>query len=1291
MAWVTKFTGLPINSIIPVAGDAYGAGVFTIGGGTPSFGRGWFLGLQPGSANESPIAYETLSSMSASISNVLRITARYASRVPTAGFTLGGGVALFGPGTDDAMGVGFYETAPVASPGDGLLEAVTHENDVRASIGGPVPVIANGVPHRYRIYWNGTGTAFIIPDAGFGSWSVPANTVSYWYSLDDGATWVRNGDRAIAGGVAPTRAGIFESSQPGENNGDTVTFSNLEVAEETTADIVDPVVDNFTPAANSTLVDPDQELCVDITDVGDGLDVSSVVLSINGTIAWQTDAATVGYTGRKEAIAGGYRYFIRADVGMPEGQIDFRVQADDLAGAPNSADVTNIFFVGSREPIEVDLTQRVLQTWDRYEFDGSKDLVAFAPFGTAVETLGKLQLTLGAAESGDLFNNSNFSVPYASFRFGNQPFDRIRIEAALTDFTGSNTQRIAGMALTDGRKGSNLSYYQLLYRDDIDQVHVERGIRGAGHVNVASSGGWGAFNGQHRQRIDIDRRDNTIKFYYSNNNGSSYGLIYQVTPPSFEPDQVILYIRQFSSNPSVDAQWDWIEIQVGDLIQARNSPAPGTVASPEDAVEYPEAVGPDKYNQEFGAGVRWPGPPLQQPDAETAGPFDTTAPLDEVEYSGPALITPTAPGILTEPLVQRHKGFLDDAITFSLGVDADYADFKQDGDGNDLLGGQAIRQVVGIDTSVGGFGDPTNNNHYGAARDGQFYDDGVVCGPGDFGTLAGGFRRTAWRRSLDEPRAVWNDMGVQPSMVANDTLRLDTNGVASGWSEFGPQVVSNGCWVLTGDFDIEIEYANWNIAAGANLFLGFTVMHQTPFNGAGYLAFRVARFLNSGSDQYYKDALNPGASGAASVATADTAGKMRITRTGTTLRAFYDNAGWVQIGTDDTTATVNTGDVFVRIYLSAQSSTNGSVDIKSFTINTGATSNKAGWAREATGAHRGTQSDMPTNMGTVITVDSVDLVDLTNNKLWMRFVRGTNNLVFTSTGTIPRRVKWDDGQLLLAHGETDAGGGTGGGMMIDFTLDTARMYRFSASIPGAFYGTTNEHVQGGISRRNSAVAWGGTDAAWVIPSYKCRDVSLYRDSGFEFHAFATVDGVGVGKWERWFTQNSPTVLTSFSTEVTTMLAVLLDPSNGELFYMDATNIYSIDKTTWEGVMLTTQVFSAAVTKALSGTRNTDLQHHFVKHGNNIYVPSNEGIHMVVWPGGSFTLRFGGPTSGATFPILPDDGPVHSIAYAVDGATPVLVCGLSGDTPLLIINLNTNTVHAIAPSTLGKTPTVVAAL
>ena len=129
-------------------------------------------------------------------------------------------------------------------------------------------------------------------------------------------------------------------------------------------------------------------------------------------------------------------------------------------------------------------------------------------------------------------------------------------------------------------------------------------------------------------------------------------------------------------------------------------------------------------------------------------------------------------------------------------------------------------------------------------------------------------------------------------------------------------------------------------------------------------------------------------------------------------------------------------------------------------------------------------------------------------------------------------------------------------------------------------------------------------------------------------------------------------------------------------------------------MATTQLFTAATTKALPGARGNEYnfaQYRMVKVGSVIYVPAHEGIYAVTWPAGSFSLLYGKAGSGATYPILPDYNRVSSIAHGLDGATNILVCGMDGfEITLAAINLDSNVLHGIAPPETGKLPNSLAA-
>ncbi|MHC4620424.1 MAG: Ig-like domain-containing domain [Planctomycetota bacterium] len=340
MAWISKFSGLPTLTIIPVSGDTYGAGVFTIGSGFPTNDRNWHGGINAGSAQEGPIAYETLAGMSASISQVLRVTARYASRSVTTGSDMGAGVALFGPGTDDNVAIYNEEFDPGGAPGNGFINGATWENDVLTGTGAD-PTTTETPPHQYRLYWNGTGSAFIIPDAGFGSWSIAANTVSYWSSKDDGTTWVRLGDRAIAGGVAPTRVGIFLSNNAILGGpGDTVTFSNLEVMEDGVADTKAPEIHAHHPKPNTSGHPTETTIAFDVDDASD-VDEATVVIRINpGTgleTAWTGDTAQAGYTVSRTFKTNGLHYEVTRDAGLDAAAtITVEVDCDDTLGNPLS-------------------------------------------------------------------------------------------------------------------------------------------------------------------------------------------------------------------------------------------------------------------------------------------------------------------------------------------------------------------------------------------------------------------------------------------------------------------------------------------------------------------------------------------------------------------------------------------------------------------------------------------------------------------------------------------------------------------------------------------------------------------------------------------------------------------------------------------------------------------------------------------------------------------------------------------------------------------------------------------
>jgi len=318
MAWTTKFSGLPTQSDIAVVGDSYSGGVLTVAG------DGSDRSFISGSA---PIGYETLASIGADINAVLRVTSRLTGVSP-GGILLGGGSVLYGPDRTDQS---IVQVNPELSD----WSAIAVENGSSQTYGNTSD--AGATVWLTRIYWNGTGSAFAIPDAGFGGWSVAANTQSAWYSKDDGVTWFRLGDRAIAAGVVPTRVGFGAIKQAlGDKTVGTVTFSSLEVMEEP-AGPPPPTISNRNPGPDSWTIDPSGDVSFDITDADDNIDLSTLEITIDvggGPVAVYSSGSFVApYDGAGSAvtsIANGYHVNIDRTSDFPAGSVTPRVVVEDL-------------------------------------------------------------------------------------------------------------------------------------------------------------------------------------------------------------------------------------------------------------------------------------------------------------------------------------------------------------------------------------------------------------------------------------------------------------------------------------------------------------------------------------------------------------------------------------------------------------------------------------------------------------------------------------------------------------------------------------------------------------------------------------------------------------------------------------------------------------------------------------------------------------------------------------------------------------------------------------------------
>jgi len=727
-----------------------------------------------------------------------------------------------------------------------------------------------------------------------------------------------------------------------------------------------------------------------------------------------------------------------------------------------------------------------------------------------------------------------------------------------------------------------------------------------------------------------------------------------------------------------------------------NLPGSSDQSGAADDTETPELVG--QSTQE-----RWIEP-LQQAGALEQDPGAGGA--DTIET--PELVGPTTQERWIEPLQQAGtveedpSSGVPDQVEAALSSTPDYIDGINDSDGRAFIIGTQIQQVISYDATA----DPWHGPHspgsgfHGIGRDGVNYWDGNPCGPADFGTLANGFDHTAWI-SDQEPMGLWSWVtAATMTMISGDKVRA--SGTFNAWG--GKGLRSAWKWYLTGDFDIEVSYENFSSAGGSDG--GFLFLAAIDFDNYIYVRRR-----NPGSSRYDSDVRNNASWGNyVSVGTSDTSGKLRLVRSGSTVSAYYwDNiSSWVLLRSGISLA-AGAQPMLVGVEMNGDGSMTGSVDFWNFQINSGAAANTSGWSRETAGTHRGVGASFPTQSDIVLTDESLNIIDTTTNKLWMRFTRGNNMALHNGNGTTPTRMAVDDGVILVSSAVPNFTADDGHTTVIDFNLDNIQWHREDGSsvtggilralnggtlAPVGYWPRENAAI-GIIPSRNGGYGWGSDYTDWRIPDYRVLDTALLHSGTYQYRAHATYAGVAAHAWERRYMDGSVTTgsnlagILSGTGETGTMWWCHFDPSNDRLFYMSASTVYSANSATWKaGLTDAGSTWVANNSEVLPGTYTDRYQYTGVVHSGDLYVPANEGVYKhAAWPAGSLTLFYGKPGSGATHEILPEYDLITSISLASDAGVDLLVCGLRWDggayigpsvplpAQIVVVRLDTNVIWA----------------
>jgi len=624
-------------------------------------------------------------------------------------------------------------------------------------------------------------------------------------------------------------------------------------------------------------------------------------------------------------------------------------------------------------------------------------------------------------------------------------------------------------------------------------------------------------------------------------------------------------------------------------------------------------------------------------------------------------------------ITRRESTISDISILDTDNNESTYSIEKKDSDGNDFFGDDNIKRMLLVDNSSAGFGDPVSGLHTGCARDGKFYFNGNECSLGVFGTLANGFNHLSWRNSEEEPFKINTSTGSM-SVTADDVVSMSAT--LNGW-EPGPVISSDNKWYLQqGDFDIEMSFSG--LSAGYDTSLEMSSVYNLVGNeGTNRVSLGRTRnhyaFMRVHNGSWSEIATGGGN---------DATGKLRLTRVSSTYHAYYWNgSSWVEIGSGYSHPHGSL-DVYAMVSTSGSNGNSISVDISSFGVNSGTVVNTSGWYREDPSANRGSRRDMPESLLVSTSDGSVDLIDVDSDKLWMRFINANDNMVFKWDYATPDNVEWNNGVLIVSnhYGSSDRGGG----IVIDFTEDTSRIYMGPSENPGRHYSHRDDRASGVISLRNNGNGWGSPESSWEIQTNRTLSSSIYMNGIYEYHAIGTESGVSVFRKIRWNRCDSPNLESTKSTETGRMIHVKFRDTDGELFYCDGNHIMSIPMSTWESSLGGT--FSASTSKPVPSHVSHDSQYRFTVKGSVIYFISDIGVHSIAWPSGSMYFLVGGSGSGAAHEVLPQVISVRSMLIEQDSGTDIMVLGLdtNDSCSAIAINMSTWTVYGKTKRSIGKT-------
>jgi hypothetical protein len=203
-------------------------------------------------------------------------------------------------------------------------------------------------------------------------------------------------------------------------------------------------------------------------------------------------------------------------------------------------------------------------------------------------------------------------------------------------------------------------------------------------------------------------------------------------------------------------------------------------------------------------------------------------------------------------------------------------------------------------------------------------------------------------------------------------------------------------------------------------------------------------------------------------------------------------------------------------------------DVSADAVNAWRTSGTQSWFSEAFSATRGARAEFPSRVFLVSTASGLDVIDVTSNRLFMRFSMGANFVLDSTYGSVVSAIGLNGKIFALQRNASTTGTLT----VIDLENDVVKRY----TTGGEFTRTLT------IAARNSAGAWSSSNATPSLASNLVYSLDARRIGAIDYVLVGTASGASLY-------QNNAGAISMYSHVIGKVTATRI-ASSGKLYYAE---------------------------------------------------------------------------------------------------------------------------------------------